>query len=170
VPLVDDGEVEAMRIRPTVRVVLLDPLDRVMLFRYVDDRVRDPADAGWRPGRSFWATCGGGIEGDETPLEAARRELREETGLTDVAIGREVLHREKLALISGEEVLFREVYLLGRTRVTDVSWAGSEEEALDVLREARWWTLAELRATDETVFPEGFVDLLAKITGGTAVP
>jgi hypothetical protein len=27
----------------------------------------------------------------------------------------------------------------------------------------RWWTPDELRATDETVFPEGLVDLLASL-------
>lgn len=33
------------------------------------------------PGVRWWTTPGGGIDGDETPREAARRELWEETGL-----------------------------------------------------------------------------------------
>jgi dihydroneopterin triphosphate diphosphatase len=35
---------------------------------------------------SYWHTIAGGIEGDEAPLEAAVRELAEETGLTGVAL------------------------------------------------------------------------------------
>jgi 8-oxo-dGTP pyrophosphatase MutT (NUDIX family) len=36
------------------------------------------------PQGSYWHTIAGGIEADETPLEAAARELAEETGLTGV--------------------------------------------------------------------------------------
>jgi len=35
---------------------------------------------------SYWHTIAGGIEDDETPLEAAVRELGEETGLTGVEL------------------------------------------------------------------------------------
>ena len=55
---------------------MLDPDDRILLVRFE-----------FPSGRTFWATPGGGIEAGETPEDAIRRELAEETGLTDVEIG-----------------------------------------------------------------------------------
>ncbi|MCC7267714.1 MAG: NUDIX domain-containing protein [Caulobacteraceae bacterium] len=56
-----------MQVRPTVRVLLLDPEDRLLLFRG-----RLPAQPDSAP---FWFTCGGGIEPGETVEDAALREI-----------------------------------------------------------------------------------------------
>lgn len=61
---------------PAARVVCLDAADRVLLLKW-----RDPYD-----GSRLWEPPGGGIEPGETPLEAARRELAEETGLDPAAV------------------------------------------------------------------------------------
>ena len=57
--------------RPAVRVICLDADGRVLLMHW-----RDPHD-----GSRLWEPPGGGIDPGETPLQAARRELAEETGL-----------------------------------------------------------------------------------------
>ncbi len=57
--------------RPAARVVLLDAENRVLLFHTVDPFVPDVVT---------WVTPGGGVEPGEELVEAARRELREETG------------------------------------------------------------------------------------------
>jgi ADP-ribose pyrophosphatase YjhB (NUDIX family) len=65
-----------LNLRPAVRVMLLDPADRVLLVRWhFPDQ---PADRG---PRDVWGTPGGGIEAGESHPEAVLRELREETGL-----------------------------------------------------------------------------------------
>ena len=38
-------------------------------------------------GADTWENAGGNIEGGETPWDAVRREVREETGITDIRIG-----------------------------------------------------------------------------------
>lgn len=62
--------------RPAARVVCLDRDGRVLLLHWYD-RVED---------EDLWEPPGGGIDPGETPLEAARRELTEETGLPGTAV------------------------------------------------------------------------------------
>ena len=49
-------------------------------------------------GADTWENAGGNIESGETPKEAAKREVREETGITDIRIGNiayaAILHHE----------------------------------------------------------------------------
>lgn len=66
----------ALNDRLAARVVCLDRDGRVLLMHWYDpvDRV------------DVWEPPGGGVEAGETPLEAARRELEEETGLPGAAV------------------------------------------------------------------------------------
>ncbi|MEV4014553.1 NUDIX domain-containing protein [Nonomuraea angiospora] len=66
--------------RPSARVVLIDDDDRLLLF----------SSRNQRDGTLRWYTPGGGLQPGENHRDAALRELREETGLTDVALGSEV--------------------------------------------------------------------------------
>jgi len=68
--------VENAPFRPAVRIVCVDASGRILLLRW-----RDPHD-----GSYLWEPPGGGIDPGETPIEAARRELTEETGLDPAAI------------------------------------------------------------------------------------
>ncbi|MCK2217971.1 NUDIX domain-containing protein [Actinomadura sp. ATCC 31491] len=62
--------------RPAARVVCLDRDGRVLLLHWYDRVAR----------AEVWEPPGGGIDPGETPLDAARRELTEETGLPGSAV------------------------------------------------------------------------------------
>ncbi|MFF5244703.1 NUDIX hydrolase [Streptosporangium sp. NPDC000095] len=62
--------------RPATRVICVDGAGRVLLMHW-----RDPVG-----GQTLWEPPGGGIDPGETPLQAARRELTEETGLPGEAV------------------------------------------------------------------------------------
>lgn len=63
-----------VRVRSSVRVVVLDADDRILVFR--------TREAGQPQFGLWWELPGGGIEPGETAEQAAVRELSEETGIT----------------------------------------------------------------------------------------
>lgn len=71
-----------MRERKASRLLVINPADEVLLFRFVH---KDGALAG----RDYWATPGGGVEEGETFHAAALRELREETALCSALLKRQ---------------------------------------------------------------------------------
>jgi len=152
-----------METRPTARVVLLDAEDRLLLMHG-----RLPVAP---EGPDFWFTIGGGVEPGESLAEAAVREALEETGLADVRLGPELWYDE--TILAGADLVERRLqqhYFLARTGGRSLSRAGWQAHELDLVDEMRWWTLEELIATTETVYPEGLADLLADVLAGRIAP
>ena len=148
-----------MRERYTARVLLLDPDGRILLMK--GRLPHDPSQA------QFWYTVGGGLDEGESLLEAAAREVAEETGFTDVAFGA-VVWRDEVVLtdVAGEERLFRQSYIVGRTAGGMLSRAGWLEYERRLTDDVRWWTLEELRVTAEQVYPVGLAELLPDVLAG----
>lgn len=57
-----------------------------------------------------------------------------------------------------------ESYFLTRVSASDINPDRATQP--DNIREHRWWTLAELRAARETVYPVGLADLVAAVAAG----
>ncbi|WP_151775475.1 NUDIX hydrolase [Streptomyces abyssomicinicus] len=136
--------------RSVVRVVVLDPDDRILLLR------------GHGEG-DHWAMPGGGVEPGETPAGAALRELAEETGITGVEAG---------PLLWRQRVVFRragrlwdsdEWYCLVRGDRSGAGRIGPVVLERPTFAEARWWTCGELGRSHETVYPRGLAGLLRRL-------
>lgn len=152
-----------MRERPTARVLLFDPGGRLLLMKG-----RLP----WKSqGPGFWFTVGGGANEGETLAECAVREVLEETGFQSVKLGPVIDRREVvMGLETGDPALFKESYFVAWTAGGEVirdGWQADEHELID---DIRWWSLEELAATRETVFPEGFAELAARVARTHAAP
>jgi 8-oxo-dGTP pyrophosphatase MutT (NUDIX family) len=141
-------------IRPTVRVLLIDEMKRVLLFRG-----QDPD----KPTTRFWFPPGGGIEEGESAEDAARREIFEETGLKDFNLGPHVWNRRHVFTFYGKEQDVREVWFLSRVPHFEVDTSRFTEVEKEVLREYRWWELAELETTEDFLTPRALATLLPEL-------
>lgn len=147
-----------MRERPTARVLLLDPMSRILLMKG-----RLPS-APYGPGG--WFTVGGGIEDGESLEAAARREILEETGFTDARVGpvqwtSEAVHADR----KGRPVLIRSWFLIAWCAGGEPSRAGWQPLEREFVDDIRWWTLADLVATADAVFPPDLAERLTGILG-----
>lgn len=143
--------------RPTSRWLILDGQGRVLLFHFVFSE-------GPLGGTTFWATPGGGCEGGETFEDAARRELFEETGLVVEDPGPQVARvRVSFRLPDGRMADVDQRFFLLRTEAFDPSSAGWTKEEQGVLIDHRWWSLDEIRASTETIWPAELADILSDL-------
>ncbi len=148
-----------MRERITVRVLLFDREGRILLMK--GRMTHRPTD------RGAWFTVGGGADPGETVEDCARREIAEESGFTDVTLGPIVWHRTSPGeLPDGERVLLRETYVMawvpGGEPVRD-NWEAHEHDLVDDLR---WWTIEDLAACEDRIFPERLLELLPGVAAG----
>jgi 8-oxo-dGTP pyrophosphatase MutT (NUDIX family) len=141
-------------IRPTVRVLLVDEFNRVLLFRG-----QDPD----QPETRFWFPAGGGIEEGESPQQAARREVQEETGLMEFELGPHIWNRRHVFTFYGSYQDVREIWFFARTPTFEIDIAGFSEQEHNVIREYRWWSQDELESTSDSLTPRSLASLFRGI-------
>ena len=144
--------------RPSGRVVLLDPANRVLLFT-----VSEPDS---ETGLPIWFTPGGGLEAGESPEAGALRELLEETGLDGISLGPCVWIEDHTWQFQGRAVHSTNHYFVAHTTTTDVSAAGRTELEIQLELRHRWWSIEEMGAGTELFAPRDMPELLRPLLRG----
>lgn len=142
--------------REAGRVILLDAGDRVLLLHGTDVTLKAPS--------RWWFTPGGGCEADETHESAARREAFEELGIYIADLAGPCHERQSEFMFEGVQFSQHEVYFSARVAesfdVNDELWSDVERRSVVG---TKWWTLDELRSTNETVYPEDLIDVVSRV-------
>ena len=142
--------------RSAGRVLLIDAEGRVLMFRGCDPLA---------PDLKFWVTPGGGFDEGEDSRDAALRELHEETGLR---LAREELtgpvHEEVAEfMFDGRAYRQRQWFYVARVPSWEVDTTGFEEIERATMDEHHWWSLAELEATAEVLYPNDLTRILREV-------
>ncbi|MGB3439295.1 MAG: NUDIX domain-containing protein [Actinophytocola sp.] len=149
--------------RSAVRLVVLDEQDQILLFH---TRSPDYPELG-----TWWELPGGGIDPGESYVEAAVRELREESGLTAGTVGPATWTRTATFKCRGFRRVQQEVVAVvpvhGVAPRIDV--AGQLDYELDAYVSARWWPRDELIATRERCYPGRLPELLPAFLAGQRI-
>lgn len=151
--------------RDVVRLVVRDDGDRILLFH--THEITAPELGVW------WELPGGGIDEGETYVDAAVRELREETGITVSAaqVGQPTWRRtgsfrhRHVRRLQHEVVV--EVRLGGPGPVIDES-ARLDYEKEDYF-DFRWWPIADVVASEELFYPRSLPSLLLGFLAGERI-
>ena len=142
------------RHRPAARILLVDEADRILLIRGFDPTIdRVP----------WWFTPGGGVDEGETELQAAHRELWEETGLKDVDLQGPVWFRSAEFTFMGDHVIQDEVFYFARVTNFEPVTTGWTDVERESMLTCKWWTLDELDNPPENIYPYALAAELRKL-------
>jgi 8-oxo-dGTP pyrophosphatase MutT (NUDIX family) len=143
-------------VRHVARVLVINDQGQTYLLRGRDPSLPDRAP--------FWFTPGGKIDDGETSAQAAARELHEEIGViaSPHDLG-EVIGTEDCQY-HFEGVAYRQngvfyAYSSNQAALNTAAWTEIEARTID---QGKWWSVADIIATPETIYPPHLATMLGK--------
>lgn len=146
-------EPSGLRIRQAVRALVVDADNRVLLVRF-------EFPAGRR-----WALPGGGIEPGESATDALTRELAEEVGMIQPAIGAHIWDRTHIVpfLDGAFDGQHEQIHLVRTARFDPQPTLSWDQLNREYVFELKWWTVDEIAGSDDVFVPSHLAELVTAI-------
>lgn len=152
-----------MHIRPAARLLVIDQLQRLLLF-HIHDGVSVHTN---RPDLTiYWLTPGGGLEPDESFEQAAQRELWEETGLQVEVLGPWVWTGRRVLSLKRGQTQIQERFFVAHVVEPTVNINNLLPYEQETHRAFRWWTLEDLETSADLFLPPTLPTLIRPILHG----
>lgn len=153
------------KIRNSIKIILLNNKNELLLLSTDDKSIK--TSEGKYNGK-FWQLTGGKIEDGETPLQAAKRELFEETGLkeTDVTFGKVVWRGEVDLNIKGSMTHVNQCFIYAKTNKENVTLKNLTEEEKPVIKSLEWLSLEQIKNSNDIIYPVVLPEYLPDIIDG----
>ncbi|HET9073020.1 MAG TPA: NUDIX domain-containing protein [Solirubrobacteraceae bacterium] len=149
----------ALPVRRAARVLLVDPDDRLLLFRSRHEVT----------GGAFWYPVGGQVEAGESFEAAVVREAFEETGLAHLSLGPEVFRRRFIFRFRGVVWDAYERWWLARVDTFAPQFGGMEALESGEFADCRWMSAADLTtvaAAGDHLTPATLLSYLPRLLTG----
>ena len=156
-------------VHSSIRILLINDNKELLLMHADDPSTTTPE--GTYHGR-FWFCIGGQIEPGESILNAAHRELQEETGINpkEVTFGPVVWYGEFDLVLYGKLRRLKQQFIVAHTKSTTLSLAHLTETEKKVIEKLEWFSLDRMRTSNELIYPIGLQDHLEDILNGHYPP
>ncbi|MFK7824156.1 MAG: NUDIX hydrolase [Oligoflexales bacterium] len=149
----------------SVRVILINDKNELLLMH-----AKDPSTTrtDGKYNGDFWFLIGGEQENGESVIQTAVRELWEETGLKEAEfkLGPIVWKGEFDLVLSGKERRMKQKFIVARTDDNSVCLNNLTESEKKVVKEIRWFSLDEIKQSEEIIYPVLLPEYLAPILSG----
>ncbi|PIS00763.1 MAG: hypothetical protein COT84_05830 [Chlamydiae bacterium CG10_big_fil_rev_8_21_14_0_10_35_9] len=149
-------------IRKSIRILLINDEQKLLLMCANDQKTtsKDGSYCG-----KFWFPIGGEIEPGESLIDAATRELKEETGLNkeDVTFGPIVWFGSFEMVINGMLTRLKQKFIIAHTKNKSITLKYLTSDEKKVIEKIQWMSFEQICNHNEVIYPVVLKDYLPNI-------